>query len=58
MGALARKHTTASNVWIAKRLHMGAPQRVSIYCSKHRWSLDAKFVRDLSKLERKLKCTD
>jgi hypothetical protein len=52
IGALVRKVTMASNTWIAQRLSMGDPTRVSRYCSRQNWAKDADFLRKLNRLEK------
>jgi hypothetical protein len=52
IGALLRKVTTVSNGWIAQRLSMGDPTRVSRSCSRQRWIEDANFRRKLDQLEK------
>jgi hypothetical protein len=52
IGALLRKVTTVSKGWIAQRLSMGDPTRVSRSCSRQRWIEDANFRRKLDQLEK------
>jgi hypothetical protein len=58
IGALLRKVTTVSHGWIAQRLSMGDPTRVSRSCSRQRWIEDANFRRKLDQLEKMSICKD
>jgi hypothetical protein len=58
VGALVRKTTMASNAWIAERLRMGNPNRVSHYCSRRCWEENLVLGRKLRRLEKAVACDD
>ena len=49
---LMRKRTTAGDAWIAKRLTMGDPSRVSPYCADSARNGERAFNRKLDLLEK------
>jgi hypothetical protein len=52
IGTLVRKRTMAGNAWIAKRLTMGDPSRVSRYCADAARNGERAFHRRLNRLEK------
>jgi hypothetical protein len=57
IGALVRRRTIASNGWIAKRLEMGDPTRVSRYCASAAGPGKTTLTRKVDDLEKKTKST-
>ena len=57
IGKLVRKHTLASNGWIAARLQMGDPSRESRYCGSATESSEV-IERQFRKLEKMSICKD
>ena len=57
LGALLRQRTLASNGWIARRLCMGDPTRVSRYCGQAATLGQDPLRRKLRKLEMSI-CKD